>query len=40
MQTVQKKADKRARKIQLNLTQFMTTNKGKQLTKYKIKGKK
>ena len=33
MQTVQKEADKRARKIQLNFTQFMITNKGKQPTK-------
>jgi hypothetical protein len=39
MQTVQKEADKRARKIQLKFTQFMTTNKGKQPTKDKRKEK-
>jgi hypothetical protein len=35
MQTVQKEADKRAKKIQLNFTQLMTTTKGKQSTKNK-----
>ena len=35
MQTVQREADKRARKIQLNFTQFFITNKRKQPTKEK-----
>ena len=39
MQTVQKEAGNRARKIQLNFTQFMITNKRKQPAKYKRKGK-
>ena len=32
MQTVQREADKRARKIQFNFTQFCITNKRKQTT--------
>jgi hypothetical protein len=39
MQTVQKEADKRARKIQLIFTQFFITNKRKQPTKEKRKTK-
>jgi hypothetical protein len=40
MQTVQREADKRARKIQLNFTQFCITNKRNQPTKEKGKVKK
>ena len=39
MQTVQREADKRARKIQLNFTQFCITNKRKQPKKEKGKVK-
>ena len=39
MQTVQREADKRATKIQLNFTQFFITNKRKQPTKEKGGGK-
>ena len=39
MQTVQREADKRARKIQLNFTQFFITNKRKQPTTVKGKEK-
>ena len=39
MQTVQREADKRARKIQLNFTQFFITNKRKQPTKEKVGGR-
>ena len=39
MQTVQREADKRARKIQLSFTQFFITNKRKQPTKEKGGGK-
>ena len=39
IQTVQREADKRARKIQLNFTQFFITNKRKQPTKEKGKEK-
>ena len=39
MQTVQREADKRARKIQLNFTQFCTTNKSNQSKKEKRKVK-
>ena len=37
MQTVQREADKRARKIQLNFTQFCITNKRNQLKRKKGK---
>ena len=39
MQTVQKEAHKRARKIQLNFTQFLITNERKHPTKEKRKEK-
>ena len=39
MQTVQREADKRARKIQLNFTQFCITNKSNQPKKEKGKVK-
>jgi hypothetical protein len=40
IQTAQKDADKRARKVQLNFTQLMITNKGKQPTQDKRKEEK